>query len=73
MRPMVFSLRHLALMAARKLAEDPDARAKAADLARRAGREAGRIARSEDRAYAAGQAARRLRDGIGRHLRREDD
>ena len=35
---MVFSLRYLALMAARKLAEDPDARAKAADLARRAGR-----------------------------------
>ncbi len=73
MPAMIFSLRNLALMAARKLAQDPDARAKAADLARKAGREAGRIARSDDRAHAAGQAVRRAREGLRRRLRGDDD
>lgn len=70
---MIFPLRKLAFYAARRIAADPRARAKAADLARQAKREAGRIADSEDRAYAAGQALRRASDTLRRRLRSDDD
>ncbi len=72
MTPMILAWRRLALIAARKLAENPDARAKAADLARKARREVGRIVDSDDPAHAAGRAVRRARDDLRRRLRARD-
>ncbi len=56
---MAFLLRHLVQYAARKIAADPAVREKAARAARAVAGEAGKIAREEDRARAAGRAFRR--------------
>ncbi len=56
---MSFLVRHIARYAAQKLASDPRAREKAANVARVVGGEARRIAGGEDRARAAGRALRR--------------
>ena len=57
---MAFLLKHVVRYAAQKIASDPKAREKAAQAARVIAREAGQIAREENRAEAAGRAARRL-------------
>lgn len=59
---MAFLLRHLARYAAQKIASDPQARDKAAKVARAVVNEAKQIAREEDRAEAAGRAVRRAFD-----------
>jgi len=69
---MMLLWRKLAFYAARKVAADPRARAKAAEVARRTGEEARRIATSQDPARAAGQAVRRASDGLRRRLRPDD-
>ena len=56
---MSFLLRHIVRYAAQKLASDPRAREKAAQVARVVGDEARQIARREDKARAAGRAVRR--------------
>ncbi len=65
---MAFLLKHVVRYAARKIASDPQARAKAAQAARVVVKEAKQIAQEPDRAEAAGRAARRLlnrfQDGI---------
>jgi hypothetical protein len=57
---MAFLLRHLATYAVRKIASDPEARAKAARAAKTVGDEAKQIVRDEDPARAAGRAMRRF-------------
>ncbi len=59
---MAFLLRHIARYAAKKIASDPQAREKAAQAARVVVKEARQIAREDNRAEAAGRAARRLFD-----------
>ncbi len=56
---MSLLLRHIGRYAAQKLASDPRAREKAANVASVVVDEAGQIARGEDRARAAGRAVRR--------------
>ena len=56
---MSFLLRHIARYVAQKLASDPQAREKAARVARVVVGEAKQIARREDKARAAGRALRR--------------
>ena len=56
---MSLFLRHIARYAAQKLTSDPQAREKAAKVARAVASEATQIARGEDRARAAGRALRR--------------
>ena len=56
---MSFHLHHIAHYAAQKLASDPRAREKAAEVARVVGEEARQIAGREDKARAAGRALRR--------------
>ncbi len=56
---MSLLLRHIARYAAQKLASDPRAREKAAEVARVVGEEARQIAGREDKARAAGRALRR--------------
>ncbi len=56
---MSFLLRHIARYAAQKLASDPRAREKAAEVARVVGAEARQIAGRKDKARAAGRALRR--------------
>jgi|GEM_PF-6949740 len=70
---MLLPWRTLAFYAARKLAQDPRAREKAAQVARQTSDEARRIANSPDPARAAGQAVRRAGQQIRRHLRATDD
>lgn len=55
------------MYAARKIAANPEARAKAVDIAQRAGQEAKRIANDPNPARAAGRTARR----VGEQLRRQ--
>ena len=59
---MSFLLRNLVRMAAQKVANDPEMRAKAAQAARSVAKEARQIAGEEDRARAAGRAVRRALD-----------
>ncbi len=70
---MLLPWRTLAFYAARKLAQDPRARAKAAQLAKQTSDEARRIASSSDPARAAGQAVRRAGQQIRRQLRPSDE
>ncbi len=56
---MVFLLRQILRYSAQKLANDPAVREKATKVARKAAGEAGKIARDEDPARAAGRAVRR--------------
>ncbi len=56
---MSFLLRHIARVAAQKIAANPQVREKAAQAARAAVGEATRIAGQKNKAYAAGQALRR--------------
>ncbi len=56
---MSFLLRHIVRYAAQKLASDPRAREKAAEVARVVGDEARQIAGRDDKARAAGRALRR--------------
>lgn len=56
---MSFLVRQIARYAVKKLASNPRAREKAAEVARALGGEAKQIARGEDRARAAGRAVRR--------------
>ncbi len=56
---MSFLLRHLVRYGAQKFASDPRARQRAADTARVVFDEAKRVAKSDDRARAAGRAVRR--------------
>ena len=56
---MSFLLRHIARYVAQKLASNPLAREKAAEVARVVVGEARQIARGKDKARAAGQALRR--------------
>ena len=56
---MSFLLRHIASYVAQKLASNPQAREKAARVARVVVGEAKQIARREDKARAAGRALRR--------------
>lgn len=69
----MFPWRRLASYVVRKVAENPEARAKAADLAQQVGREAKRIAENPNRARAAGQAFRRVGDELRRKLRSDDE
>lgn len=57
---MIIPWRRLAGYAVRRLASNPEARAKAADIAQQIGQEAKRIADDPNRARAAGQATRRF-------------
>lgn len=57
---MAFLLKHIVRYAAKKIASDPIVREKATQAARVVVHEAKQIARQEDRAEAAGRAARRL-------------
>ena len=59
---MSFLLRNLVRMAAQKVANDPEMRAKAAQAARSVAKEARQIASEDDRARAAGRAVRRALD-----------
>jgi len=52
-------LRQIARYVAQKAASDPEMREKALKAARHVGGEAKKIAREQDRAYAAGKAVRR--------------
>ncbi len=61
---MAFLLRHIVRYAAKKIASDPVVREKATQAARVVVSEAKQIAREEDRAEAAGRAARRLFDKL---------
>lgn len=56
---MAFLARHIVRYAAQKLASNSRAREKAAEVARAVGAEAKQIAAGDDKARAAGQAARR--------------
>ncbi|MGH1479029.1 MAG: hypothetical protein ACRBM6_09990 [Geminicoccales bacterium] len=66
---MIIPWRRLASYVARKVAENPEARAKAADVVQQVGEEARRVAVAQNRARAAGQAVRR----VGKKLRRKLD
>ncbi len=55
-------LRHIARQAAQKAASDPEVREKAAKVASGIVEEAKKIAKEDDRAYAAGKALRRAFD-----------
>ncbi|MDH3580684.1 MAG: hypothetical protein OEM91_08685 [Hyphomicrobiales bacterium] len=57
-------LRQIARYVAQKAASDPEAREKAAKVARGVVAEAKQIAREDDRAYAAGRAFRRAFDKL---------
>lgn len=59
---MSFLLRNLVRFAARKVAKDPEMRARATRAARTLAQEARQIAGEEDRARAAGRAVRRALD-----------
>ena len=61
---MPFLLPLIARYAAKKIAFDPRAREKAAEVARQVGSEAKQIASGEDRARAAGRAFRRAKNKI---------
>lgn len=57
-------LRHIVRQVAQKAASDPEVRENAAKVARVVVDEAKRIAKEEDRAYAAGRALRRAFDKL---------
>ena len=59
LEPMSGSLRHIVRQAAQKAASDPMVREKAVKVANGVVEEAKKIAKEEDRAYAAGRALRR--------------
>lgn len=61
---MSILLRKIARYVAQKAASDPQAREKAAKVARGVVEEAKQIAKEEDRAYAAGRAFRRAFDKL---------
>jgi hypothetical protein len=61
---MLVLLRQIARYVAQKAASDPEAREKAAKLARGAFEEAKQIAGRDDHAYATGQALRRAYDKL---------
>ncbi len=69
---MVLPWRRIATYAVRKLASNPEARAKAADIAKHVGQEAKRIADDPNRARAAGRATRRLAEQLRRKFQAED-
>ena len=70
---MMIPWRRLATYAARKLAANPDARAKAVDIAQQVGQEAKRIADDPNRARAAGRATRRLAKKLRQQFQSDDD
>lgn len=61
---MAVWFRHIARYAARRIAADPAARETAARVARGAADEVRQIAKSDDRARAAGRAVRRMLDKL---------
>jgi len=69
---MSFFLRHIGRYAARKLASDPQAREKAAKVARAVVKEAQEIAYEEDKARAAGQAVRRTMNKLQGYRQNSD-
>jgi len=70
---MMLPWRRLAIYVAQKVAANPQARAKAADLAQQVGQEAKRIADDPSPARAAGRTARRLGEQLRRRINSEID
>lgn len=70
---MMIPWRRLATFMVRKIADNPETRAKAADLAQKVGLEAKRVAGSPNRARAAGQAFRRVGNELRQKLQSSDE
>lgn len=66
---MIVPWRRLALYAARKIAADPEARAKAGEVVQRARRKAKQIVDDPNPPRAAGQTVRRVAEQLRRRLR----
>ncbi len=62
--PMALLLNRLARFAAQKIAQNPQVREKAGDVARAVAQEAQAIAKEDDKARAAGRSVRRFLDGF---------
>jgi hypothetical protein len=70
---MMMPWRRLAIYVAQKIAANPEARAKATDIAQQVGQEAKRIADDPSPARAAGRTARRIGEQLRRRINTELD